>query len=119
MSETFKAFDLVVVGAEIVGRIKVVNADGVVVKAHDRTEWGGSVEHIRKAPTWVSAAWQFGGEVVANEGRRFNPNRDERDDIASLHPAKSWDEMSKEDRDLAVAAFVGGVNSEIAAQRRS
>jgi len=64
-------------------------------------------------PEWIRAARQFGAEVVANGGRRPNPNADEREDIAYYHPAGKWASMSKEDQEAARKAFAEGVQAEM------
>lgn len=60
------------------------------------------------APMYVVRAWECGGEARENGSRRKRPNRNDRDSIASHHPAVDWNAMPEEDRILAQQAFAHG-----------
>jgi hypothetical protein len=69
------------------------------------------------APLYLKAAYQFGGELAANEEGYRQPNKDERDDIADYwRDGATWDDMPKEDQDAARASWTSGYRAEKASR---
>jgi hypothetical protein len=69
------------------------------------------------APLYLKAAYQFGGELAANEEGYRQPNKDERDDIAGYwKDGAAWDDMPKDAQALARQSWNQGYQAERATQ---
>jgi hypothetical protein len=69
------------------------------------------------APLYLKAAYQFGGELAANEEGYRQPNKDERDDIADYwRKDATWSDMPKDAQDKARESWQNGYNAEKAAR---